>query len=331
MGKVSLAIVLMMTCGVYADLHTVQQFGTSFDGAAQNASASLTASGSATVSGSGTYYSWVGWPVNSWASVSITFNNQTVGLGLNPDTISATRDPDGTGLVSFETVTDTLQQGTLDDLVVDLDGGTAVGLALDNIVLNGQISGLGIPVTVTLSTSGSLNDLDYDMTSGSTGSYASGAFPSITYDVSPSGTVTANWGATITGNLDISGILNVNLGTLGTLGGTESIGGVGAAGTMTLTELAGPYPKDVAVAIHSDVDAVGLSLSTSGSTSVNTFSGGTSPYYKVSFNYSMSGSMNVDASVDLYDTIIDAIPDPATLSIFGLGTGLFALARRRRR
>lgn len=330
MGKASLAIVLMVATGAYADLHIVQQFSNNYSDTPQNANASLTASGSATVSGSGTYYSWVGWPVSSWASVTISFNNQTVGLGLDPDTINATRDPDGSGLVSFETVVDTLKQGTLDDVVVDLDGGVAVGLALDNIVLSGEISGLGIPVTVTLSTSGALNDLDFDMTSGPTGSYASGAFPSITYNVSPSGTVTANWGATITGVLDISGILTIDLGTLGTLGGTESIGGVGAAGTMTLTELAGPYAKDVAVALHSDVDAVGLTLGTSGSTSVNTYAGNKNPYYTVNFNYSMTGSMSVDASVDLYDTIIDAIPDPATLSIFGLGSGLFVLARRRR-
>jgi len=228
-------------------------------------------------------------------------------------------------------VVDTLQQGTLDDLDVDIDGGAAWGLALDDIVLTGDVVGLGIPVTVTLETTGSIIDMAFGMTGASTGSYASGSFPSITYNINPSGNASASFSATVAGEIDIGGFLTVDLGTLATVSGSDSEA-VSAPGTMVLTELASVgYPKDVAVELHAATGAIDVPISTSGSEALDTYGGNKNPYYKVNFNYNLAGQLGVgSASIDLYDTIVDAVPEPTTIAVLGLGGVLLAMARRRR-
>mgnify|MGYP000440653724 CR=1 FL=1 len=331
MGKalVGVTAVLAVAAGAYADIHIVQQFNMNFSDTPQSGSANLTVGGSATLSGSGTYYSWDGWPNNVWRGVTISFNNATVGLSASPSPTYFTSDPDGNGKVSFETVTDTLKQGTLDDLYVNIKDGAGWNFALANLVLTGDIGG-GRQVTVTLSTSGSVTSYTFDMTGASTGSYASGSFPSITYNISPYGTASAAYSATTTGTLWIQDFGSVALPNLTPSGSVTT--GVTATGTMTLTELAGPYPKDVAVAIHADSPQISMGLSTSGSYYFNNYSGGTNPYYIINLNYSMSGNVNLNGThYDLYDTLVDVIPEPMTLAVFGLGGAMFLLVRRRGR
>jgi hypothetical protein len=328
MGRlvVGVVAVLALTAGVNADV--IAQFPMNFSDTAQSASSSVGVSGSATLSGSGTYYSWVGWPTSAWSGVTINFNNPTIGLG---NTAAKTSDPDGNGLVTFEVAPDTLTQGKLDDLYVDIKDGAAWNLSLNALSMT---SGFGASLTLAPG-AGSVTSYTFDMTGASTGTYSSGAFPSITYNIAASGTTYgAQSGWSYTGTLSLPGVGNVNLGTVLNVAGTAGNYAQTASGTMVLTELAGPYPKDVAVALHADAGAISVGFSaTSSGYSYNNYSGGTNPYYIINLNYGVTaGSVNIGAThIDLYDTIVDAIPEPATLAVLGLGGALLTVARRRLR
>jgi hypothetical protein len=338
MGKalvVGLAAVLVVASGVSADMVTPTF---SFSGGQQSITASLSASGSATLSGSGTYYSWVGWPVSSWASVSINMNNQTVNLGTNPSVIGVNKDPMGNGQVAFGNgiaPNKALSSASLMDLnVTDFFGGSPQGLALNPVSLDGEISGIGIPVTMTLNTSGSLSNFSFDMTSNPAFTYKkSGALPSITYGWVGSGDASVNYNLAITGNLDVAGIFSVDLGQLINYTGNFATAAP-LLGDMVLTELGGPYPRDVEVHISSnfqDWTPVTVPFTTSGVVDFNNYGGGEGgSYYKVHVDYAFNGSLNVDGvTLDLYSTIADIVPEPITLAVMGVGAGLLTLARRR--
>jgi hypothetical protein len=337
MGKVfvvGLAVVLAGTAGAFADMVSPTF---NFSGAQQSFTASLSAGGSATLSGSGTYYSWVGWPLSSWASATINFNNQTVGISPNPNPISINKDPMGNGQVTFERLFTTLDNGYLNDLnVTDFFGGSPQGLALNPVALNGSVNTpLGdIPVILTVNTSGSLSNMAWDM-NANTGLTVrtGGAFPSVDYLWLAGGNGGVDARLTMSGSLEVWGIFTVDLGTLldtGTI--HQDLSGLPFYGNMNLTELAGPYPKDVQVHISTDLSGLlplSVPFTTSGAYDLNTYAGGSS-YYKVHVNYAFDGSLTVSsATMDLYSTITDIIPEPVTLAVFGLGAGLLTLARRR--
>jgi hypothetical protein len=288
------------------------------------------------LSGSGTYYSWVGWPVSSWASLTISFSNQTVGVGTDPDTINLSSNPTGNGLTTFEVVTDTLKQGTLDDSLIDLKDGATWNLALDDITLSGEVNTLGIPVDLTLETSGSITSLVFDQTSGPTGTLLSYTFPSASYLTAPSGNISAGYNVNIQGEIDVGGLFTIDLGTLLNLSDTlnEALP-LPLVNTMTLTELPagdGVYPKDVEIHINTGLPTLSLPFSTTASISENTYGGNKNPYYKINATVDADAAVTLDgASMDLYDTIVGAIPEPATVAVLGLGGALFGLARRRRK
>ena len=337
MGKVvtiGLAVVLSVTAGAYADMVSP---GVGFSASGDSLTASLTASGSATVGGSGTYYSWVGWPASTWASVTISFNNQTVGIGTNPDTINVSKDPTGTGQVSFERLFTTLDNGSLGALDVDLLGGSPQNLALDRVTLTGDAAGL-IDVEVRLDATGQITQLDFlktgGITTGPNGQFYVPPIGQATYNGLWIGNATAGYNIAVDGELEVMGLFTIDLGELVSLSGSETLPGIPLPGQMTLTELGteGVWPKDVAVHIATGLDqAIDVPFTTAGSEAINTYGGSKNPYYKVNFNYDFDGLLTVDnVGVDLYDTIQDIVPEPMTLAVFGLGGALLALTRRRK-
>ena len=331
MGKVlvaGLALVLCFTTSASADMVSP---GVNFGAAGDSFTADLTASGSATVGGSGTYYSWLGWPASSWASVTISFNNQTVGLGTNPDTINVAKDPTGTGQVSFERLFTTFDGRTLDTLDIDLLGGTSQGLALDQVKLTGDAGGL-VDVELRLDTTGSVTNLDFTATTLQTFG-TNGQHPISVSTVLGVGDADATISAAIDAEIEIMGLFTIDLGNV--LSINESITEqIPYLATMTLTELGttGVYPKDVSLHLATSFDeAINVPFTTAGANAVNTYGGNKNPYYKMNVSYDFDGQLTVDnVGINLYDTITGIIPEPMTLAVFGLGGGLLALARRRR-
>jgi hypothetical protein len=338
MGKVFVCVVLAVTAGAYGDLVT----GSANFGGATNASATFSVSGSSNLSGSGTWYQWVGWPTNNWSSGPISFGNTAPGfsgaptLGSNP-TGSLTVALDPTDNPSIDAFT-RLEHGSLNGLSVNIKDGAAYSLGnYDGATIYGTGGGHTVQLTLN-ATPLSMSALSFNMTGGPTGTltgYSSNpaAFQMVqaTYSVAPYGTLAATLGATaLTGAMyfDGSGVgINQAMG-----GGSNSLAQTLTGGVMVETELAGPYPRSVAVHISGNAASpVSVSFGTSGSYYYNNYSGGTNPYYIVSLNWGQSGSVSTTASMDLYGTILNIIPEPVTLAVFGLGAALFTLNRRRTR
>jgi hypothetical protein len=340
MGRVLVGFVavLAVTAGAYGDLVT----GSASFGAGTNATAYFNVSGSSSVSGSGTWYSWVGWPTNNWQSGPISFNNQSPGfsgapqLGSNPTgSKTIAMDPtDGPDIDAFTR----LEHASLNALSANIKDGAAYNLGnYDGVTLTG--TGGGHTVTLTLNaTPLSMSALSFNMTGGPTGvltNYSSnppaGQMVQATYSIAPYGTLAATLGTTaLTGTMYFDGSpVGINL-AMG--GGSASVGETMINGVMVLTELAGPYPRSVADNIRGDLATpVSVAFGTSGSYYYNNYSGGTNPYYIVSLSYSQSGTVSATAHLDIYDTILNIIPEPVTLAVLGLGGALLTLSRRRSR
>jgi len=344
MGRLSVVmlVVLASTTGVLGDLVTAS--GTA--GGITSGSASLSLSGSATLSGSGTYYSWVGWPTSAFQAVPLTFGNATPGFGSGPTGIgsnptgSLTASLDPTDAPSYDALT-RLEHGSLNDLNVNIKDGASYGLGtFGGWSITG--SGGGGSVTLTLGTFGmALSALDFDMTGGATGGltgYSSNPpanqMVQATYSISPYGNLSASLGSTSAAvSATFAGVGTVSIGSLAFGGGSNSTTEA-LTGSMVMTELAGPYPRDAQIHVVADTTAgVSIAFGASGPTyNYNNYSGGTAPYYMVSLNYGVSGTATANsAHMDIYTTLSDVIPEPMTLVVFGLGGAMLTLARRRSR
>jgi len=342
MGKLAVAglVVLASTAGVFADLVTAS------GSASGSGSASLGMSGSATLSGSGTYYSWVGWPTNAFQGVTLNFGNASPGFATGPlgiassPTGSLTASLDPTDAPQYDAFT-RLEHGTLDALNVNIQDGASYGLGSAGNWAIGAYRADNSQQLMTLDLSAfslGFTGLGFNMTGGPTGGVASPytQWPSTvsgTFSVAPYGNLTASLG---TASLTTS-LWNATTGwaTLGSyaIGGGSGTTAEALAGTMVATELAGPYPRDVAISLAADTTAaVSVGFGASGSWAFNNYSGGTNPYYVVNVSTGLSGTATVNsAHIDIYSTLQDVIPEPMTLVVFGLGGAMLTLARRRSR
>jgi hypothetical protein len=341
MGKLAVAglVVLASTAGVFADLVTVS------GSASGSGSASLSMSGSATLSGSGTYYSWVGWPTSAFQGVTLNFGNANPGFATGPlgiassPTGSLTASLDPTDAPTIDAFT-RLEHGSLDALNVDIKDGAAYGLGgAGNWAIGAYRADNGTQLmTLDLSAfSLAMTGLGFNMTGGPTGTLTSySEYPATvsgTYSVAPYGNLTASLGtASLTTSLWNATSGWSTLGTYG-IGGGSASQAEALSGTMVATELAGPYPRDVAITIAADTTAaVSVGFGASGNWAFNNYSGGTNPYYVVNVSTGVTGTATVNsAHVDLYSTLQDVIPEPMTLVVFGLGGAMLTLARRRSR
>lgn len=344
MGRFAVAglVVLASTAGVFADLVTAS------GSASGSGSASIAMSGNATLSGSGTYYSWIGWPTSAWQGVTLNFGNATpgfatgpTGVGSNP-TGSLTAALDPTDAPMWDAFT-RLEHGSLNALNVDIKDGASYGLgSAGNWAIGAYRADNGQQLmTLDLSAfSLGFTSVGFNMTGGPTGtltSYSSNPpadqMVVAGYSVAPYGSLSATLGTT---SLTTS-LWNATYGwsTLGSygIGGGSAATNESLSGSMTATELAGPYPRDVQIHVVADTTAgVSVGFGNSGSWYFNNYSGGTSPYYVVNVSTGVSGTAAVNAAhIDIYSTLQDVIPEPMTLVVFGLGGAMLTLARRRSR
>jgi hypothetical protein len=222
--------------------------------------------------------------------------------------------------VTFELAPEMFKQGTLDYLDLNIKENADWGLDLGSVELQGSLGGTQ-PVVFSLDATGRIDSYGFTMTGPPTGTYASGAFPSITYDVDPYGTLTASYSVSIAGRLHVEGVFDADLGELlevtGTVAEDQTL-----PGTMVLAELPGPYPKDVVLHLTADIGSLDPPFVMSGSYDYTDYSGGTNPYYVIHTEYALAGVLTIgDAHFDVYGPI--DVPEPATVGVFALGSLLF--------
>jgi len=323
----SLVAVLTLSAGAWAN--TVSPT-LNFNGAGDNTSSSFSASGKGSMSLSGTIYVK---PLGLfWMPVNVNFSGNNLTLGANPDAITWAADPTGSGQIEFERVNQPLDDGKLTDLNVNLKDGAAWNLALDRMELTDSSNGL---FRFFLDTTGSINTFSYDMTGAATGTYNSGTRPVVTYDVSPTGTLTAGYNAAMSGSLSIGVSVfgnwiafDIPLGTIFG-GGTVLNLPAGASGTMTLNELAGPFPHDVSVAIDWAIGPVSIPFSATDSFVLDKAKVGNDPYYHLTGQYDFGGLFKIGStSFSLHDTVGGIVPEPISALVMSVGSLALALRRR---
>jgi len=300
-----------------------------FSDPGDSATTTFTAFGSGSMTASGTVYVKIlAW----WVPINVNFSNSNITLGANPDTIAWSSDPTGTGQVEFERVSQPLDSGKLDALNVDLKGGSAWNYSLDRIELSEQ-AGLS---KFYIDTAGSVSAFRFDMTGAPTGTYNAGSEPVVTYDISPSGVLTTSYSATMNGSLSV-GItflgnwyaFDIPVGTFFSGSGTIALPAT-ANGTMTLTELAGAYPRDVKVAIDASVGPVSIPFSLNDDFVINKAMSGNNPYYTLTGHYDLNGLLKGGSThMALTDTVQGIIPEPMTVSLLAVGGSMWAFRRRR--
>ncbi len=334
--------VLSMVGGLHADLvNTTVHFNAGGD----SFSASLNVSGTATLNASGTYYTWAGWPVSSWISAGLTFNNGGRQLGTDPDTVVIQKDPTGNGNLDFERLFTTLDDAHLNQLTADLMGGSTKSFGLDQLVLTED--GFNF-LELRLDTAAAITELTLsasDFDEQQIWSYDmpdpcdpfGGPLGKAEYLIGSTGDMSAGFEMDISGGMYIYGVEVWDMGNLAHLSDTiVTSGGIG--GLLRLQEVNEPYPKDVEFTLGGSAEnpltgetlTVSMPFSAGGHES-NTVWYGSNAYYKINLDWSYDGEVTLgDISYDLYDTIEDIIPEPATVSVLALGGVCMALVRRRR-
>ncbi|MBN1343315.1 MAG: PEP-CTERM sorting domain-containing protein [Phycisphaerae bacterium] len=329
MGKVLVAGLLTVLLSANGAFAGIVNSSLDFNGSGDSAVGSLAAYGNGSMTASGTVYVKIlAW----WVPINVSFSGTNLILGTDPDMISLASDPTGTGSVGFETASPVLSSGTLNGLNVDIKDGAAWNMAMDRIELT-ESGGLS---KLYLDASGSIDSYRFDMTGAPTGTYLSGGHPSVTYEVSPSGNLSASYSAHIDGSFSVGVTFmskwyafDIPVGTMFSLGGSVDLPAT-AEGTMTLTELAGDYPRDVAVELELDAGPISIPFSATDSFAISKAMSGSEPYYNITGNYDFSGLFQLGSThVSLTDTIVGVVPEPVTLSVLGLGGALLALRRRR--
>ncbi len=284
----------------------------SFAGAGDSGASALSIMGGGTMTLSGTVYVKV--LSLFWVPINVNFSTSDIVLNTNPDPTSWTSDPTGTGQVGFDRGNPSLGGGTVNALAVDIKNGAAWNLAMDRITLTDPSNGF---YKMYLDMTGLVNTFRFDMSGAPTGTYASGDPPTVTYDINPSGTLTAGYTTTMTGSLSLGFTfmgnwysIDVPVGTIFNVGGAFPLP-VTADGTMTLSESSGIYPHSVDVDIQASIGQISMPFGMSDSLTLTRAKSGNDPYYTLTGNYSFAGLLEIsNTQFAVSDTIQKAVPDP---------------------
>jgi len=278
------------------------------------ASLSITGGGSMTASGT-IYVKILLW----WYPINVNFSNYSIVLSANPEPTEWASDPTGTGQVGFERGDPPLGSGTVNALNVDIKDGAAWNLAMNRITLTDPGNDFQ---KFYLDMTGAINSFRFDMTGPPSGTYNSGEPPTVTYDISPSGTLTTSYSVSMSGNLSV-GItvggnwyaFNIPLGSLFTTSATVPLPKT-ANGTMTLTESSGRYPHDVGVDMEASIGTTSLPFGMSDVFTISKPKSGNDPYYTLTGSYTFSGLMQIrNTHFEVSDTIPRAVPDPYPVTL----------------
>jgi hypothetical protein len=293
--------------------------------------ATLEAFGTVTISGNGRINTPV--PIfNPNGSTSFTIPNQTRDVALQGGTVSVAANSAGNISFDFDNNQNSLGILGLNSANIDLLNGASVPFNFQNIDVSVSVSGVNI--TLSLATSGVLNQLVYNSSSAgnlfSPGADQSGYLLPGTLDVGGS----INSTGSILG-ISLGSLLNESLNETG----VDAFGSLGGLpGTAALSSIVTPDPLTDDLSANFALPDLGIPIDTTiteGGTVVNNPGGGSfGSLRELTLNYQFNVGLrltNVTYNVSGVASNAVVVPEPGSVLLAGLGlVGVVVLAVRRR-
>jgi hypothetical protein len=294
--------------------------------------ATLEAFGTVTISGNGRINTPV--PIfNPNGSTSFTIPNQTRNVALQGGSVSVAANSAGNISFDYDTNANSLGILGLNSANINLLNGASVPFNFQNIDVSVSVS--GVNVTLSLATSGVLNQLAFNSSA-----------PGTVFDPG-----LAESGYLLPGTLDVGGsinssgsILGISLGSLLSESlnetGVDAFGSLGGLpGVASLSPIATPNPLADDLSANFALPDLGIpieSLITEGGTVVNNPGGGSfGSLRELTLNYQFNVGLRLtNVTYNVTGVAADAVvvPEPGSILLAGLGlAGVVVLGARRRK